>query len=230
MEENSGDGHAASPSPSPSPSPLAAPAWVVVVPVKGSAEAKSRLGAGPGRAALADAFALDTVAMLVAASAVERVFVVTASTRLGALLGGFGAVIVPEVPVAETGHARLNAGIVQGLAAARLAYPQANLAVMTGDLPALRLSDLENAFALAEVHPRAMVADAEGVGTTTLFARAGVTVTPRFGLGSRAAHEGDGHVVLDLPPTSSLRRDVDTAADLEAARALGLGPHTSVLL
>ncbi|TFD14314.1 2-phospho-L-lactate guanylyltransferase [Cryobacterium sp. TMT1-2-2] len=204
--------------------------WVVVVPVKGSSEAKSRLGVGPGRAALADAFALDTVTALVAASAVERVFVVTASARLGALLGGLGAVIVPEAPVVETGHARLNAGIVQGIAAARLAYPQVNLAVMTGDLPALRPGDIDAAFALAAAQPRSMVPDAEGVGTTTLLARVGVTVTPRFGLGSRAAHQGDGHIVLDLPPTSSLRRDVDTAADLEAARLIGLGPHTSALL
>ncbi|WP_159433808.1 2-phospho-L-lactate guanylyltransferase [Cryobacterium flavum] len=203
--------------------------WVVVVPVKGSSEAKSRLGVGPGRAALADAFALDTVTALVAASAVERVFVVTASARLGALLGGLGAVIVPEAPVVETGHARLNAGIVQGIAAARLAYPQVNLAVMTGDLPALRPGDIDAAFALGAAQPRSMVPDAEGVGTTTLLARVGVTVTPRFGLGSRDAHQGDGHVVLDLPPTSSLRRDVDTAADLEAARLIGLGPHTSAL-
>ncbi|WP_105036293.1 2-phospho-L-lactate guanylyltransferase [Cryobacterium aureum] len=222
MEEYPGAGHEASPS--------AAPSWVVVVPVKGSAEAKSRLGAGLERAALADAFALDTVAALVEASAVEQVFVVTASARLGALLAGLGAVIVSETPSAETGHARLNAAILRGLAATRLAYPRANLAVMTGDLPALRPADLEKAFALAAVHSRSMVADADGVGTTTLFARAGVTVTPRFGLGSRAAHEADGHAVLDLSPTSSLRRDVDTAADLDAARLIGLGPHTSALL
>lgn len=212
-----------------SPNP-ADPRWVVIVPVKGSPGAKSRLGDLPGRAALADAFAFDTVTALAAASAVNRVFVVTASARLGALLAGLGAVIVPEAPGAETGHARLNTAIVQGITAARLAYPQANLAVMTGDLPALCPADLENAFALAIAHRRSMLPDSAGVGTTTLFARAGVTVTPRFGFGSRAAHEADGHVVLDLSPTSSLRRDVDTAADLDAARELGLGPYTSALL
>ena len=215
--------------PTPSRNPATA-SWVVVVPVKGSRGAKSRLGDLPGRAALADAFALDTVAALAAASAVEGVFVVTASVRLGALLAGLGAVIVREQPASKTGHARLNAAIVQGLAAARFASPLANLAVMTGDLPALCQADLESAFALATAHPRSMVADAADVGTTTLFARAGVTVTPRFGLGSRAAHAADGHVALDLSSTSSLRRDVDTAADLDAARQLGLGPHTSAVL
>ncbi|WP_104083488.1 2-phospho-L-lactate guanylyltransferase [Cryobacterium sp. Y11] len=206
--------------------------WAVVVPVKGNDGAKSRLGDMPERAALAETFALDTVAALVAASAVERVFVVTGSAHLGKLLAMLGAVIVPEtVAQAEgaRGHARLNAAIVQGIAAARLACPDAHVAVMTGDLPALCPVDVDTAFALAAEHPRALVPDAEGVGTTTLLARAGVTFTPQFGLGSRAAHEAAGHVALDLLSNSSIRRDVDTAADLEVARALGLGPYTSAL-
>ena len=213
--------------------------WVVVVPVKGTPDAKSRLGALPDRAALADAFALDTVAALVAVSAVERVFVVTGSARLGALLAGIGAVIVFETPAeaeaeAEagpaTGHIRLNAAIVQGITAAQETYPDRHLAVMAGDLPALRAADVETALAYAVKHPRSLVPDAEGSGTTALFARAGVELTPRFGFGSRAAHERAGHRVLEVLTTSSMRRDVDTAADLARARALGLGPHTSALL
>ena len=201
--------------------------WAVVVPAKGRPGAKSRLGALPERAALADAFALDTVTALLAASAVERVFVVTGDARLGALLAGLGATIVAETPA---GHDRLNAAIGHGIAAARRACPDAHLAVMTGDLPALRPADVETAFALAADHVLAMVPDADGVGTTILFARAGVKFTPRFGPGSRAAHETDGHVALDLPSTSSARRDVDTPVDLDLALALGLGPHTSALI
>ena len=208
----------------------ATPRWVVIVPVKGSQGAKSRLRDLPERTALAEAFALDTVAALVAASAVEQVFVVTGSAHLGALLAGLGAVIVFEVPGRKLGHARLNAAIAQGIVAARIACPDASVAVMTGDLPALRPTDLETVFGLAAGYPRSMVADADGGGTTTLFARAGAAFTPRFGVGSRAAHAAAGHVVLDLPLTSPLRRDVDTAADLDAARVLGLGPHTSTLL
>lgn len=204
--------------------------WAVVVPVKGSSDAKSRLGDMPERAALAEAFALDTVAALLAASAVHRVFVVTGSGRLGSRLAALGAVIVPEAVANRTGHDRLNAAIEQGLAAARRACPDSNLAVMTGDLPALRSADIDAVFGLAAAQPRSMVPDAEGIGTTTLFARAGVTFTPRFGLDSRATHETAGHLVLDLPSNSSVRRDVDTAADLDVVGALGLGPHTSVLL
>ncbi len=207
--------------------------WAVVVPVKGGPGAKSRLGALPERAALAEAFALDTVTALVRASNVERVFVVTGSAHLGLQLTGLGAVIVPELQAdlgETTGHPRLNAAIELGIAAARRACPDANIAVMTGDLPALHPADVETVFSRAAQHERSLVPDVEGVGTTTLFARAGITLLPRFGFGSRAAHEADGHVVLGLPPTSSIRRDVDTMADLDAARALGLGPHTSALL
>ncbi|TFB75369.1 2-phospho-L-lactate guanylyltransferase [Cryobacterium glaciale] len=204
--------------------------WAVVVPVKDSSHAKSRLGDRPERAALAEAFAIDTVAALAAASAVERVFVVTGSGRLGIRLAARGAVIVPEAVAKTTGHDRLNAAIEQGIAAARRACPHANLAVMTGDLPALRSADIDSVFGLAAAYPRSMVPDAEGIGTTTLFARAGVMFIPRFGLDSRAVHETAGHVVLDLPSNSSIRRDVDTAADLDMAGALGLGPNTSVLL
>ena len=206
--------------------------WVVVVPVKGSSGAKSRLGQVPGRAALAEAFALDTVSALLAARSVAQVVVVTGNAVLGARLAELGAVIVPEAlsgRSTETGHERLNAAIARGVAAARRAFPRANLAVMTGDLPALRPAEVDATTALAAAYQRAMVPDAEGVGTTTLFALADVPITPRFGGGSRASHEADGHVVLDLPPNSSLRRDVDTVADLDAARVLGLGQHTSAL-
>jgi len=200
--------------------------WIAVVPVKGNPGAKSRLAALSERAALADAFALDTVAALVAAAAVHRVFVVTGDLQLGPRLADLGAVIVSE---ARAPADSLNAAIVQGVAAAREAYPEANVAVFTGDLPALQPCDIESALHLGSVHERSMVPDAEGTGTTTLLALAGVPFHPRFGLGSRAAHEVDGHVPLNIPVSASIRRDVDTAADLDVARVLGLGRFTRVL-
>lgn len=216
--------------------------WQVVVPVKATPNAKSRLAAEPNRAALAEAFALDTVAALVSAPTIERVFVVTTSSRLSARLAALGAIIVIETQAdgqAElqhnavddtTRHARLNAAIELGIQAARHTRPQANIMVMLGDLPALRPTDLAAACELAAGQRRSMVPDADGTGTTSLFARAGLSLRPRFGVGSRAKHETDGHVVLGLPHNSSLRRDVDTSVDLAAARALGVGPHTSALL
>lgn len=200
---------------------------MVVVPVKGNPGAKSRLGALPDRAALADAFALDTVAALVAASAVDLVVVVTADADLGARLAALGAVIVPEPPVAGD---PLNAAIVQGADAARRLAPTAHLAIVTGDLPALRSEDVDAALRLAAEHERSMMPDTDGTGTTMLLARVGASLTPQFGLGSRVAHAAAGHVPLEVAATASIRRDVDTPEDLEVARALGLGPHTCALL
>ena len=218
--------------------------WVCVVPVKGSASAKSRLGElpepFPARGALAEAFALDTVAALLAAEMVQRVIVVTADPAAAGPLAALGAQIVPESPqtspsATAKGHFAaprdpLNAAIAQGVRVAQELYPQSNIAVLTGDLPALTVADVQMTLTAASAHDRAMVADEEGTGTTTLLARAGLTLVPRFGPGSRAAHEAAGHVVLDLPATASIRRDVDTVANLAEVLRRGVGAHTSALI
>jgi 2-phospho-L-lactate/phosphoenolpyruvate guanylyltransferase len=203
--------------------------WVAVVPVKGAPGAKSRLGDHPARAELADAFALDTVAVLLAASVVSRVYVVTADARVGAEMAALGAEIVPE-PSLPTGADPLNHAIEQATDAARGSFPQANVAVFTGDLPALTVADLETALALAAEHKLSMIADQEGTGTTALLALAGESFRPRFGVGSRDAHEAAGHVPLNIPPTASIRRDVDTVEDLTKALHLGVGPRTSAVV
>lgn len=124
----------------------------------------------------------------------------------------------------------LNSAIEQATDAVLRSFPQAGLAVFTGDLPCLTVADVESALALAATHERSMVADREGAGTTVLLAVAGVPFRPRFGPGSRAAHESAGHVPLDLPATSSVRQDVDTPDDLADALDLGVGPHTRALV
>lgn len=218
--------------------------WVCVVPVKGSATAKSRLGdlpePFPARGQLAEAFALDTVAALLAAEMVERVLVVTADPDAAAPLAALGAEIVPESPQTSLSEAAegedagprdpLNAAIIEGIRVARERYPHSHIAVLTGDLPALTTVDVEITLTAASAHERAMVADEEGTGTTTLLARAGVSLTPRFGPGSRAAHEADGHRPLDLPATASIRRDVDTVDNLAEVLRRGVGAHTSALI
>ena len=216
--------------------------WVCVVPVKGSATAKSRLGdlpePFPARGQLAEAFALDTVAALLAAEMVERVLVVTADPDAAAPLAAVGAEIVPESPQTSLSEAAedaaprdpLNAAIIEGIRVVRERFPHSHIAVLTGDLPALTTVDVEITLTAASAHERAMVADEEGTGTTTLLARAGVSLTPRFGPGSRAAHEADGHRLLDLPATASIRRDVDTVDNLAEVLRRGVGAHTSALI
>lgn len=205
--------------------------WVAVVPVKGGAEAKSRLGGLPARGRLAEAFALDTVAALAAASAVSQVIVVCGEHVSPAPFAALGAEVLRERRALDgTGEGGLNRAIRHATELVRAAHPEADVAVVTGDLPALTALDVDEALGLAEAHERSMIPDEEGNGTTALLALAGVPFTPRFGAGSRAAHEADGHVPLPLAATARIRRDVDTQANLDEALRLGVGPHTLALV
>jgi 2-phospho-L-lactate guanylyltransferase len=100
---------------------------------------------------------------------------------------------------------------------AAAAGEKGRVAVIPADLPALRTAELTEALGLCAV--RSFVPDAEGTGTVLLAAPNG-DLEPMFGPGSAQAHERSGARRLDGNwPT--LRRDVDTAADLAAAQALG---------
>lgn len=201
-------------------------AWSLVMPVKRLAVAKSRLRStlpAVDHDALVLAICLDTVLAALDCRAVARVVVVTDDERAGAALQGAGALIVADEP-----DAGLNPALQHGAAAAALLAPRDPVAVLSADLPALRPAELADALAAAGEHHRAFVADAAGTGTTLLAAAPGQPLHAAYGTDSRAAHAAAGAVELtgDWP---SLRRDVDTAADLRAAAALGLGPHTATL-
>lgn len=200
--------------------------WVVVIPVKGTAEAKTRLGeAAPDRWSLASAFARDTISAALAAGSVREVIVVTGSAELGAMAETLGA-----RALLETGHAGLNPSIEQGIAQARLLQPQAPIAVLLGDLPALHGDQLDDALRRAGRHPRAMVADAAGIGTVLTCALPAHTHIVRFGGASRAAHRAAGYVELDVDRESGLRRDVDTRQELAALDPAELGAATRAVL
>jgi 2-phospho-L-lactate guanylyltransferase len=205
--------------------------WTVIVPVKRLDSAKSRL-----RGALAPvphddlvlALVLDTVSAALGCAAVGEVLVVTSDPVVARQVADAGARAVPDAP-----DAGLNPAFAHGAALANLARPPEGerravpVAALAGDLPALRPIDLAAALSAATV--RGYVPDAAGTGTTLLAAPAGVPLRPRFGVGSAAAHAATGAVTL-LGDWPSLRRDVDTAADLEEAVRLGVGRRTSALL
>jgi len=202
--------------------------WIVVVPVKGTAASKSRLEPLAARLPLARAFALDTIVALTGAALVDHVIVVTGDPEVVADVEQLGAVVVREErrnPVDP-----LNDAILQGVDAARRREPASPVAVFTSDLPSLRPADVDAALGLARGIPRSMIPDADGTGTAALLARAGEPIVPRFGVGSRDAHERAGHVPLDIPPAAAIRRDVDVVADLAEALRLGVGPYTSALI
>jgi 2-phospho-L-lactate/phosphoenolpyruvate guanylyltransferase len=200
--------------------------WSVLMPVKVLAQAKSRLAglAGPHRAELALDLACDTVAAVLDTARVARAVVITDDPVAAAALGGLGALVVPDEP-----RAGLNAALRHGAAFAAARWPGCGTAALSADLPALRPAELARALNAAAAFRTAFVADAAGDGTTLYTAAPGAAFRPAFGLASRARHAAGGATELGLEGIPGLRRDVDTAADLRGAAALGLGPRTAPL-
>ncbi len=180
--------------------------WVVVVPVKGTAGSKSRLDAS---LELARAIALDTVEVALTVAPVVVVTDAASATDFVSL----GARVVDDP------GAGLNAAIAAGVDAAGVGVATA---VLLGDHPALRSEELRDALAAASGVPRALVADADGTGSALTTALPGERHQFEFGEGSRQAHAAAGYLELE-GNWPGLRRDVDTAADLEG---LNLGPRT----
>lgn len=199
-------------------------AWTLVIPVKRTAIAKSRLAAAypTHRQALARAFAVDTTAAALRTQGVAEVVVITDDAAVAEDVAGLGASVVPDEP---------DAGLNPALShAAELATRSGHgVAALSADLPALRPEELAKALR-ALTDKRGFVADAAGTGTTLLGAPDGRPLDPRFGRNSATAHLVSGAVPVELADIDSVRRDVDTAADLAIAVQLGVGPKTTALL
>lgn len=197
---------------------MTSPGYVLLIPVKDGGSAKTRLGVGDDthRAHLMAAFARDSVRAAQSCGAVT-VRIVGDAVGLADLVADLGVPVVPD-----EGEGDLNRALRR--AAERVATPDLGIAVMLADLPCLTTADLEAAF--AEASGRCFVADADGTGTTLLITPPRTALDPRFGAGSAAAHRSSGATEIGRELTT-LRRDVDTTTDLEAALDLGVGPHTA---
>jgi 2-phospho-L-lactate guanylyltransferase len=198
--------------------------WTVVIPVKALPAAKSRLvPASVDEAAhrrLVEAIRADTVAAARGAETVARVVLVTDRADSGRPVGSQLQVLVQTRP-------GLNAALAEGAAHAEQSWPADGVAALVGDLPALRPAELAAALSAAARYPRAHVPDATGWGTTLLTAIPRIALDPSFGPGSAARH-ALGSVAIEGGP--GLRHDVDTAEDLAAVSALGLGAATAAVL
>ncbi|GIG17825.1 2-phospho-L-lactate guanylyltransferase [Catellatospora methionotrophica] len=225
-----------------------APGVTVLVPLKPLAEAKSRLrGAADRHEDLVLELARATVSAALAADGVARVLVVTRDRRAAQALRACGAGVLPDqgldlndalrraASAVEDDVLRRAASAVEDDVLRRAMLPGRGgvarrhggpgiatgpVAALPADLPAMRPEELSQALAAAGGR-RAFVPDASGTGTVLLVASPGGPLDPRFGPDSAAAHENSGALRLtgDWP---TLRRDVDTPADLALIRSWGL--------
>jgi len=195
--------------------------FALLMPVKTLTLAKSRLNVSqPGqRKPLMRAFALDAIAAASRAKGVAQVYVVTDEP---------GFEVDDAVRLPDEGDGDLNRALHHASARVRLLDPLMAVAAMCADLPSLHPDDLDAGLA-AGLTPRWFVADASGSGTTLLAAAPGVDLDPHFGVGSARRHEESGARPVRAE-VRTLRMDVDTGADLAAARRMGIGEHTMRVL
>jgi 2-phospho-L-lactate/phosphoenolpyruvate guanylyltransferase len=202
-----------------------------VIAVKHLDHAKSRLAdrLPPGdRARLVLAMLSDTVTAALAAG-LASVTVVTPDPAVGAAVLPLGAHTHPD-PAAAGDPDGLNTALAAAAAAVRDRHGPVDLLALQADLPALRPEELADMLVVAPPQGRAVVADHAGTGTTALLVRDGTApLAPLFGARSAQPHIASG--AKDLAGEwPGLRLDVDTAADLAAAAALGVGSATAAEL
>ncbi|MDN5893459.1 MAG: 2-phospho-L-lactate guanylyltransferase [Nocardioides sp.] len=199
------------------------PMWWVVVPLKDTHRAKSRLGGDPGeRRRLAIAMARDTLDAVRQASLVAGVVVVCDTDADVEVFTMSGTSVVVSDRSGLNGSIGFGADVVRSRSASR------HLAVLPGDLPYLRASELDMALGRAAGVESGCVADRPGTGTTLLTSRAGVPLRPAYGGGSLQAHRAGGAVELGVPAWSGLRRDVDFRDDVTNDAAMNA--HTRAMV
>ena len=160
---------------------------------------------------LALGLAASTVRVALAAEEVGAVLVVTGDADIALDALQVGAEIVSEPHLLG-----MNRAAVLGRRRALEARPEAPVAIIVADLPGLRPIDLDSAVLefLADGSPL-FVPDHEGAGTTMLIHGPGPCAGFGFGPNSATVHQRLGYRRASrIPP--SLRRDLDTAADLAA--------------
>ena len=197
----------------------------MIIAVKRLAAAKTRLApvfSARTRENVVLAMLVDTLTAAARVASLRAITVITPDEAAAAAATELGADVLAD-PTPEGHSDPLNNAIAS--AARALAGSFSNIVVLQGDLPALQTQELSEAIAAARHHRRSFVADRLGTGTSALCAF-GAALDPQFGPDSSARHRRSGAIEL-TGAWPGLRCDVDTPADLAAARRLGVGPATA---
>jgi 2-phospho-L-lactate guanylyltransferase len=197
----------------------------LIIAVKRLAAAKTRLApvfSARTRENVVLAMLVDTLSAAAGVASVGSITVITPDDAAAAAAAGIGANVLAD-PTPEGHHDPLNNAIAAAERAVAASF--SNVVVLQGDLPALQTQELAEAIAAARHHRRSFVADRLATGTAALCAF-GSMLDPQFGPDSCARHRRSGAIEL-TGAWPGLRCDVDTPADLAAARRLGVGVATA---
>ncbi len=197
----------------------------LIIAVKRLAAAKTRLApvfSPRTRENVVLAMLVDTLSAAARVGSLRLITVITPDEAAAAAAIELGAEVLAD-PTPEGHSDPLNNAIAAAERA--MAGSFSNIVVLQGDLPALQTQELSEAIAAARHHRRSFVADRLGTGTSALFAF-GAALDPHFGPDSSARHRRSGAIEL-TGAWPGLRCDVDTPADLAAARRLGVGAATA---
>lgn len=197
----------------------------LIIAVKRLAAAKTRLApvfSARTRETVVLAMLVDTLAAARRVAALGSITVITPDEAAAAAAAELGAQVLSD-PTSEGHPDPLNNAIKAAEAAVGDNF--SNIVVLQGDLPALQTRELAEAIAAARHYRRSFVADRLATGTAALCAF-GTPLDPQFGADSCARHRRSGAIEL-TGAWPGLRCDVDTPADLAAARRLGVGAATA---
>ena len=197
----------------------------LIIAVKRLAAAKTRLApvfSARTRETVVLAMLIDTLTAAASVESVGSITVITPDEVAGAAAANLGANVLADPTPGGHGDP-LNNAITA--AEKEVAGSFSNIVVLQGDLPALQTQELSGAIVAARHHQRSFVADRLATGTAALFAF-GTALDPKFGPDSSARHLRSGAIEL-TGAWPGLRCDVDTPADLAAARRLGVGAATA---
>lgn len=197
----------------------------LIIAVKRLAAAKTRLApvfSARTRERVVLAMLIDTLTAASGVAALGSITVITPDDAAAAAAAELGAGVLAD-PTPDGNSDPLNSAIATAERAVSGSFT--NIVVLQGDLPALQTQELAEAIAAARAHRRSFVADRLATGTAALCAF-GAPLDPQFGPDSCARHRRSGAIEL-TGAWPGLRCDVDTPADLTAARRLGVGSATA---
>jgi 2-phospho-L-lactate guanylyltransferase len=202
----------------------------LLLPVKLRDNAKQRLApvlAPADRRALMTAMIEDGFAAARAATAPERVFVVTADAGIAAAAEGFGWTVLRETEqVSESASVDAAARRCAELGVTALLR-------LPLDLPVVRGADIDAVFAAAAEADVVMVPSRDGTGTNAILRRPPALFPSHFGPDSLRKHRAEADAAgarAVLLENAGIAMDVDDEADLRALLVYRPGGATGAWL